>query len=1256
MIPSRLHLIGIGGAGMAALAHYLIGTGRSVSGSDTRDSPACQRLQAAGASITYGHQAASVDGSELVVVSDAIATDNVEIEAARSRRIPLLRRAECLDALAQPQRSLMVAGSHGKSTTAAMIACVLDAAGLDPSFILGADIRCLGNTQARAGAGAFAVIEACEAFQNLDCFNPDIAIITNIDDEHVNHYASQTKLDAAFADFANRAGTRIVSGEDPGIARIRAALGPVTSFGLHADCDISAAPEPAAFSVRIRGSEAGAVRLPLPGDHMRRNALAAVAAGLAIDLPFQTIARGLAQFTGVARRWEEIGVAAGVRIVDDYAHHPAEILASLRTARAAAPGARLIAVFQPLLGSRLQRLHAAFAESLSNADAVLLLDLDSGGELGAAAGSWLIAEGLQRLGTAVQLRGNTGDLIEYAPADLKAGDFVLVMGGRGMEDVAQRLHARLSGRAARPAGASRRSWITRVSGRLRPPASIVDLFRRAVRADPASPALHHPGGAVSYAWLDAASDTVAGNLAANGLKGRVIGVRLPQSLDLVVAMLGILKAGATYLPLDTALPAARIAFMLERAGAAACITRDAQTGCPNLRFDALNSGKHPVPPGPGKTAPAYICFTSGSTGQPKGITVSHASLFALLGDAVHRFGIGPGSRMALNTSIGFDVSLFELCATLAAGAALVIGATRPMVGDRLGEFLARAEVTHLCVTPTVLASMKPRSLPALQVIIAAGEACPSALMRAWAPPGRRFFNVYGPTEATIYATADLCRPEQEVTIGTALGHLAAHVLDAARCPLPDGEIGELWLSGIGLAEGYIGQPEETAQRFPRTPQGRFYRTGDMVRRAPSGALSFVGRADDQIKLLGNRLELAEIEQTARRQEGIADAAAGVLSGERKALVCFVLPAPGFRFDAAAFREQLAAWLPPSAIPAHIVPIAGMPMTPSGKKDRRRLLAEHATRIITWADEFLPPNTALETRLAELWRDLLQLDRDVGMIDRFAQLGGDSLAGLQLVIAIETEFQVTIPPGYLGRLTTIPKMAVALAELFWDRDNGPLPQGSGFKDTRIFRQLFAICANWPGERRHPDSLISSLGAAMADRDLFLCCQIEREFSDLARWLPASYRTHAMRSGHLVIDQGPGGLRQLTAHYVAEIEQINPRGVLVIAGVCQGGVIAQMVAEALSKRGRNIALLVLIEPTQPRFYPGKVALICGDGSFRNPRRQDGGEAPFRTAFPAGYTIDLVESSHGHECVEPAVRALAQHVVRRLAGVMAPTPGAI
>jgi UDP-N-acetylmuramate--L-alanine ligase len=999
---------------MLGLAQYFVGMERDVSGSDLRKSAETESLSSLGAGIFYQHTAANAAHADLVVMSDAIPAGNVELLEARRRGVPILRRAECLDLLGASRKSVLVAGSHGKSTTSAMIAKVLDTAAAAPSFVIGAKVPSLGNQRARVGAGRHFVAEACEAFRNLALFHPDIAVITNIDDDHLEHYGSQDRLTEAFHNFATRAaagGTVVGNGDDERVTRILARLdhSATNTFGFRPHNQVRVASfefdgTHSRFEVALEGDAGGIIELPIPGRHAIANALACVATCRALGIDFADIARGLATFGGVSRRWEDIGLVNGIRIIDDYAHHPTALKAAIETARSILDeGQRLVVAFQPQLYSRTRRLHKEFAAVLSACEHVLLLEIDPAGERDSGAvRSALVLDEIRKLGGSAEPYDSVDDLVDRAPRAIKNGDFLLIAGAGNIRAAAPRLVDRLqsgndAARNAFPSGNG--SWPGRppstggqhagaAPNEARSvPATVVSLFRLQVEARPANCAIAHGASQMTYAELDRASDALARALRGHGIvRGGVVGVALAPSTDLIVSMLSIMKVGATYLPLDENLPSERARFMLSKTAATLLITSAGSS------LDAAVSDidkLFPRDPGPDaertpsahpdgslvsdENDAAYICFTSGSTGYPKGVVIHHQALFGLISDIRGRFHIGPHARMALNTSISFDISLAEIWMTLCGGGRLcVTGARQPLIGDRLADFIEMSEITHVCVTPSVLASMPFRLLPDLRCIMSCGEACPQELVDAWAE-GRRFFNVYGPTEATIYATVAQCRPGQKVTIGKAMAHINAYVLDQDLKLLEPDETGELYLGGIGVAKGYINLAEESLGRFFALQQeGRpvdwIYRTGDVVKLDLDGNLMFLGRVDNQVKLRGNRIELEEVEHSIRRLPCVLDAAVCVdeYMGSKE-LICFVVSDGHDDLDLPGIRDRLSEWLPGYMLPAHFVRVDAVPLTSSGKKDRRSLLAKHRHKIVRRARYVSAPR---EIDLAAVWKDFL----------------------------------------------------------------------------------------------------------------------------------------------------------------------------------------------------------------------------------------------------------------------------------------------
>jgi UDP-N-acetylmuramate--L-alanine ligase len=1262
-IPRRLHLIGIGGAGMSGLAHCLLELNREVSGSDLRRSAETERLAALGARICHDSDVETIAGAEAVVVSDAIPAAHPALRAALDRGISILRRAQCLDLVCSTRQAVMVAGSHGKSTTAAMIAKILEGAGRAPGFAIGADIPCLGGRRAHIGGGDHFVAEACEAFKNLDHLRPALAVITNIDDEHLEHHGTQAKLDAAFRDFASRASIGAVAhGDDAGVRRILAGIkAPVTSFGFDRRNDIYVSAfefdaRGSRFDIRMGEGIAGRIEMPIPGRHAILNALAAAAACRRLGLPFEAIARGLADFTGVARRWEDHGLVAGTRIIDDYAHHPAELAASIATAKAIlAPDQRLVVVFQPQLHSRTRRLCHGFADALSGLDQLFLLEVDPGGERGpTASSSRLILDAMGGRGGAVALCGDVDELLDRAPAYLRRGDLVLIAGAGNIRTAAGRLRRRLE--AGESAELPSPVAAPDLSG------TILDLFRAQVAARPTACAIVQSEIRVSYGELDALAGEVARALLAREIgRGTVVSVSLPPSIDLIAILLALAEIGAVYLPIDESSPSERVRFLLAKAGAKLLIAApgspldSALTKIETMDPAALRAGG-PLPggrrqaSGPGADDTAYICFTSGSAGFPKGVAVGHRSLLGLIADIVPRFDIGGEARMALNTSIGFDVSLAEIWAPLCGGGTLVVtGARKPLIGEGLARFIVAQAVTHLAATPSVLASLPRRPLPALRCIIAAGEACPQALVEQWAP-GRRFFNAYGPTEATVYATTAECHAGREVTIGKALGHIKAHVLDGELKLLGPGEVGELCLGGIGLAMGYVDAETGENRRFrvisiDGRNADRIYRTGDLVRYDAAGELSFLGRIDNQIKIRGNRLELEEIEQSIKRILGLDAAVCLRESAGSKELVCFLATGSPGSLARNTIADQLAGWLPAYMIPAHFIAVDEIPLTLSGKKDRRLLLARHLGRLRRGGDP-VAPRSKLEGRLAALWTDVLEIDVGIGIHDDFTDLGGDSLKSLLLIEELELRLGISVPPGYFDGFTTVARMATQLGDLLRAGRAGAEP-GSAFLDPRVYRKLRNLTAGWGGTRVGETALIVSAGGGRPDHHLFWCLQEEQELRALARHLGPEIAVHGMRSGHLVMGYSPPNLDAMARHYAEELRVLQPLGPILIGGNCQGATVAHAVATVLQEDGREIALLIMMDQTKLLPFDGDLAFIYGQESFLNPdKRYPRDVARYDEVYGARYSLDFITGGHGRYFHEPNARYLASRLRMRIA----------
>ncbi|HYS34302.1 MAG TPA: amino acid adenylation domain-containing protein, partial [Pseudonocardiaceae bacterium] len=527
-----------------------------------------------------------------------------------------------------------------------------------------------------------------------------------------------------------------------------------------------------------------------------------------------------------------------------------------------------------------------------------------------------------------------------------------------------------------------------------------------------------PDGQLTYAELDEKANRLAHLLIARGAgPGNVVALRLPRSVHIVVAALAVAKAGAAFLPIDPDYPADRIAFMLADSNPVLVLTSDELdtvdlTGMPNHTPTDVDRLR---PLRPGNTA--YIIYTSGSTGQPKGVLVPHTGIANFASAEIEHFDVRPGHRVLQFASPSFDASVLELCLALPAGAALVIPPPGPLLGDGLADVLVRQRVTHALIPPAALATVPDRHLPDFHTLIVGGDACTAELVERWAP-GRTLINAYGPTEVTVVATwSDPLAPSpQPPPIGRPIANTAVHLLDRNLRPVPVGVPGEVHVTSPGLAHGYHNRPGLTASRFIACPGGaRMYATGDLAHWDNDGRLHFHGRTDHQVKIRGHRVEPAEIEATLRGHDAVTDAV--VIERDQRLVGYVVCTAdPG---DLTAF---LRGCLPDYLIPAAIVRLDALPLSPNGKLDRTQLPAP----TVTPTGDQTPPSTETEAALAEIWADVLGV-RAVGVHDNFFHLGGDSVRSVLITARTKAAFDVTITPKDVLTAGTISALAELVEE-------------------------------------------------------------------------------------------------------------------------------------------------------------------------------------------------------------------------------------
>jgi UDP-N-acetylmuramate--alanine ligase len=450
--PRRIHLVGLGGAGMSAIAEVLHATGHQVSGSDLTSSRPLERLAAAGLRTFVGHAAHQVGDAELVAVSSAIPADNPEVVEARRRGIPVLRRAEILSAITRSWRTIAVAGTHGKTTTSAMLTAVLRAAGFDPAFIVGGDLRDLGRGGA-AGGGELLIVEADESDGTFVELVTEAVVVTNVEPDHLEHYGGFAGLEAAFERFVSQArGPRVLCLDDPGSRRLAARSPGAVTYGTDPGAGyriVSPLPTPSGISFHIEGPPGRyEVHLRQPGMHNARNATAAFATAVALGADPAVAAEALTAFGGVGRRFEVKGQAGGVTVVDDYAHLPTEVASALAAARSLGPR-RLVAVFQPHRYSRTEQLWSTFADAFGEADLLVVTAVYPAGEAPRpnVTGRLIVdAVTAAHPDAAVHYVESLDEVVGFLSRHLQPGDLCITLGAGDLTTVPDRLLARLGER------------------------------------------------------------------------------------------------------------------------------------------------------------------------------------------------------------------------------------------------------------------------------------------------------------------------------------------------------------------------------------------------------------------------------------------------------------------------------------------------------------------------------------------------------------------------------------------------------------------------------------------------------------------------------------------------------------------------------------------------------------------------------------------------------------------------------------------
>ncbi len=665
---------------------------------------------------------------------------------------------------------------------------------------------------------------------------------------------------------------------------------------------------------------------------------------------------------------------------------------------------------------------------------------------------------------------------------------------------------------------------------------------------------------------------MARRLAALGVRpGIVVGVALPRSPALVIAVLAVHKAGGAYLALDPNYPTERIRFILADSAVPIIVTNAALAPTFADTGARLVLGTEPagngtemgelVPAGPGDLA--YVLYTSGSTGRPKAAGIEHRNLVNLISWGRSIVSDKELRGLLFSTSLNFDLSAFEMFVPLAFGGCVIL--TENLLALQLAP--QRDKVRLINSGPSLLnALLRTGNLPPrVTTVILAGEKLTRRMADAVfeAAPGVRLLNCYGPTETTVYSSSARIDPAErsEPAIGRPIWNTALHVLDTACTLVPPGVAGELFIGGAGVARGYLGRSELTAARFLPNPYGpgRLYRTGDRVRWRADGELEYLGRTDDQIKIHGVRVEPGEIEAALLTLPGIA--AAVVTLHEDSAgvprLVAYLVRLPGAEPATSDVRAALERQLPRNMVPAYFVWVDAMPLTPNGKLDRKALPPPTLEKTQPPANH--PPETELEREIAEIWQEILQVS-SIAVRSDFFDLGGDSLALVSLFASIEAKFGRSLTVDVLAGGLTVAGLAQVLSE-----------------EKAIPREMDIVVALQPHGNFPPFFCVPGIGGDLIQlHRLAMLMGTQRPFLGLRRSSDAPVTE---------------SFNQIAARYVEAILAHQPAGPYYLGGHSFGAVVAYEVARQIEEKGHEIGLLAILDQRRPgwRFTLGKAVPV-------------------------------------------------------------------
>ncbi|QIR36060.1 amino acid adenylation domain-containing protein [Tolypothrix sp. PCC 7910] len=672
---------------------------------------------------------------------------------------------------------------------------------------------------------------------------------------------------------------------------------------------------------------------------------------------------------------------------------------------------------------------------------------------------------------------------------------------------------------------------------------------------------------LSYKQLNIRSNQLAHHLQTIGLQTEsLVGICVERSQEMIIGLLGIFKAGGAYLPLDPSLPQERLKFMLEDAQVSVVLTQEKLLKhfeefskpiiCIDKDWAAITQNRQENPTNCVTFENlAYVIYTSGTTGKPKGVLIEHRGLSNLVEAQIETFNLQSSNRILQFASLSFDASIFEIAMALQTGATLYLANKESLLpGQPLLQLLREKAITHVIPPPAVLAVLPTESLSTLQTIICAGESCTDDIVKRWWSSSRRFFNAYGPTEATVWSTvAEIKSVNKKPFIGRPITNTKIYILDKHLQPVPIGITGELYIDGDGLARGYLNHPELTAQKFIPNPfnqqkGARLYKTGDLARYRPDGNIEFLGRIDNQVKIRGFRIELSEIETVLSQHQNVQKAV--VIAQENvsgKYLIGYIVPNVETPNLASLLRNFLKEKLPEYMVPKAFVVLDALPLTANGKVDIYALTALE-TPSYSRDEAFIAPRTPTESTLSKIWAQILNIE-DVGIHDNFFDLGGNSLLAVRCLQQINKQFDSEVPLSTLFLNPTIESLATSLSSKTDFIPSSPLVS---IQPTGSNPPFFCV---------HP-----IFGVVFP-------------YYELAHHLGKNQPFYGLQSIGIDGETPLTRIEDMASHYIEALRSVQPKGPYFLGGWSFGGWVAFEMAQQLQKSGEEVALLAVLDTVAP-----------------------------------------------------------------------------